>query len=248
MMFNRADGTSPSTKRSRSHIIDDEFGIIVCRRSPQSRFVRLRVTEAGVIRASLPKRAPLYMVQELLDGSRDEIRRLVAAQQSKRIRYSDGMTIGHSHRLRIVHGAVDVPTKKIHQQEIMVTLPYEMTIDDASAQTFISEQVRRALRREAMAYLPRRLRYLADQYGFAYERERFGNQSGRWGSCSTSGTISLNVALMNLPHALIDYVLIHELAHTKQMNHSHDFWALVERCMPDFREHRKLLKTMSPIC
>lgn len=247
-MFSRADGTSPSTKPSRSHIVDDEFGIIVCRRSPQSRFVRIRVTEDGVIRASLPKRAPLYMVRELLDGSRDEIRQLVMTQRSKRIRYSDGMAIGHSHRLNIGHADIGNPRKKIQHQEIAVTLPRDWLVDDHRAQSFISTQVRAALRREAMAYLPRRLRYLADQHGFSYERERFGNQSGRWGSCSTSGTISLNVALMNLPHALIDYVLVHELAHTRQMNHSRDFWDIVERCMPDFREHRKLLKTMSPIC
>jgi predicted metal-dependent hydrolase len=53
---------------------------------------------------------------------------------------------------------------------------------------------------------------------------------------------------MNLPFELIDYVLIHELAHTKQMNHSPAFWNIVETCMPDYKQHRKTLKSMSPIC
>lgn len=247
-MFSRADETSPSTKPSRLQIVDAEFGVVVCRRSAQARFVRVRVTGEGAVRASLPKRAPLYMVRELLDASRDEIRRLVNAQKAKRIPYRNGMNIGHSHRLRIEHADVDKPRRVVSGQEIIVRLPSTSQLDSSAAQDFLSAQVRWMLRREAMAYLPRRLSYLADTHGFSYKRERFGNQTGRWGSCSSSGTISLNVALMNLPHELIDYVLIHELAHTRQMNHSSDFWDIVEKCMPSYREHRKILKTMSPIC
>lgn len=246
-MFNRVDEASRSTK-SPSSIIDDEFGVIVCRRSSQARFVRIRVSEDGSVRASLPKRAPLYMVRELLESSRPEIRKLVAGQKSKRVQYQDGMGIGHSHRLHIAYEDIDAPKRTLSGQDVHIHLPQRYLHDDTSAQTFISKQVKRALKREAMAYLPRRLSYLATTFGFTYAKERFGNQTGRWGSCSSSGTISLNVALMNLPHELIDYVLIHELAHTRQMNHSPAFWELVERCMPEYKQHRKILKTMSPIC
>lgn len=249
MIYNRDDETSPSTSsKKRSEIIDPEFGVIAYRRSPTGRFVRLRVTEDGAVRASLPKRAPLYLLKELLDSSRDEIRKLVAAGHAKRVQYVDGMSIGHSHRLSIRYASAEVPKRTIHGQVIDIVFPFTYRERPLDSQRFISEQVKRALRREAMAYLPRRLRHLADTYGFTYERERFGNQRGRWGSCSSSGTISLNVALMNLPHELIDYVLIHELAHTKQMNHSPDFWDMVERCLPEYHERRKLLKSMSPIC
>lgn len=249
MIFNRDDVTSPSTKaKKRSEIIDEEFGVIAYRRSPGSRYVRLRVTEDGAVRASLPMRAPLYMIRELLDSSREEIRKLIEAGHAKRVEYVSGMSIGHSHRLSIRYEPVSEPRKAVHGQDITVVLPHSYRQTPVEAQRYISEQVKRALRREATAYLPRRLRYLADTFGFDYERERFGNQRGRWGSCSSSGTISLNVALMNLPHDLIDYVLVHELAHTKQMNHSEDFWNIVESCMPEYRERRKLLKSMSPIC
>ena len=247
-MFNHVDATSPSTRPTRGQIIDKEFGPIICRRSPQARFVRIRVSEDGSLRASLPKRAALYMVQELLDSSRTEIRKLVESQKAKRIQYRDGMNIGHSHKLSISYDDISSPKRSLRGQEIVIVLPYAYQTDSSLAQSFLSAEVKRALKREAMAYLPRRLRYLADMYGFDYARERFGNQSGRWGSCSSSGTISLNVALMNLPHELIDYVLIHELVHTKQMNHSSDFWEIVESCMPEYKQHRKILKTMSPIC
>lgn len=249
MIYNRDDETSPSTSlKKRAQIVDPEFGVISYRRSATGRFVRLSVTEDGVVKASLPKRAPLYLVRELLDSSRDEIRALVLAARTKRIEYVDGMSIGHSHRLSIRFAVTDVPKRTIHGQIIDIVLPTSYREQPHESQLFISEQVKRALRREAMAYLPRRLRHLADTFGFNYERERFGNQRGRWGSCSSSGTISLNVALMNLTHELIDYVLIHELAHTRQMNHSSEFWDIVENCLPEYRERRKLLKSMSPIC
>jgi predicted metal-dependent hydrolase len=248
-MFNRVAVTSPSTSQPRrSHVVDNEFGMVACRRSAQAQFVRIRVAEDGTVRASLPKRAPLYLVQELLDLSRLEIRKLVDAQKAKKVLYSDGMAIGHSHHLELRYDDIETPRKKIRGQAILITLPSSFRNHTETAQTYISKQVKLALRREATAYLPRRLRHLAERFGFDYERERFGNQSGRWGSCSSSGTISLNVALMNLPHELIDYVLIHELSHTRLMNHSPEFWQLVEACMPEYKQHRKILKTMSPIC
>jgi len=249
MIFKRDDGTSQSTKTSsKLQLIDPEFGVISYRRSPQARYVRLRVTEDGHVKASLPKRAPLYLVKELLESSREEIRKLLASTQDKRTVYTNGMKIGHSHSLALNYDDIEEPKGKLKGQIIDVTLPLDYDEQPDLVQAFVSTQVKRALRREATAYLPRRLQYLADMYGFEYERERFGNQRGRWGSCSSSGTISLNVALMNLPHDLIDYVLVHELSHTRQMNHSAEFWSLVESCLPGYRESRKLLKTMSPIC
>lgn len=248
-MFNRLGVTLPSTSKPKQlSVTDDEFGTVMCRRSTQARFVRIRVSEDGSVRASLPKRAPLYLVQELLNSSRQEIRELVSAQKAKKTAYVSGMKIGSSHHLEIRYEDRELPGRSVEGQAIVVRLPGNYGTDTDAAQRYISSEVKRALRREAKAYLPRRLSYLAETYGFSYERERFGNQTGRWGSCSSSGTISLNVALMNLSHDLIDYVLIHELSHTRFMNHSPDFWMVVERCMPNYREHRKILKTMSPIC
>ncbi len=249
MIYSRDDTTLPSTKApKKNQITDHEFGAVAYLRSPNSRMVRLRVNENGTVRATLPKRAPLYLVTELLNASRLEIRKLIAEQQSKRILYIDGMSIGSAHKLSLRYVDTVTPKRRYSGQNIEISLPLSYKLESVETQSYISSQIKRALKREATAYLPRRLNHLAAVFGFSYERERFGNQRGRWGSCSTTGTISLNVALMNLPLELIDYVLIHELAHTKQMNHSPDFWNIVETCMPDYKAHRKTLKSMSPIC
>jgi predicted metal-dependent hydrolase len=103
-----------------------------------------------------------------------------------------------------------------------------------------------ALRMEAMSFLPKRLSFLAEKFGYSYEKVRFSHSSGRWGSCSTSGTISLNIAMMKLPFELIDYILLHELSHTTQMNHSEKFWKQVEASDPLYKQHRAALKKESP--
>lgn len=196
--------------------------------------------------ATLPLRAPLYMVQELIDTSRAEIRKLVNEQTAQLTVLENGMQIGHSHQLLVIHDDVSAPKHRVMGQTIRVTLPTHIDTASREAQIYIAMQVKKALRREANAYLPRRLAYLAEQHGFTYAKVRFANQKGRWGSCSSSGTISLNVALMTLPLETIDYVLIHELAHTRQMNHSSSFWDIVANCMPDYKAQRKLLKTKNP--
>ena len=77
---------------------------------------------------------------------------------------------------------------------------------------------------KAKPKLTRRLRHLAKKYGFTYNRVFIRNQKTRWGSCSHKNNISLNMKLVKLPDELMDYVILHELAHTRFKNHSNDFW------------------------
>lgn len=247
MIFSRKRDTAQPKSRTVGQIVDDEFGIVRYKRT-NSQYVRVRVNDNGDVTATLPRRAPLAYVTQLLDSSRASIRDLVNSQRKQPVRYQDGMRLGHSHTLHLTYDdTVTSGKKRVINQELHLTIPKQWE-DSATGRDYISTHVKQVLRREAEAYLPRRLQYFADTYGFVFEKIRYGNPKGRWGSCSSSGTISLNVALMNTPHAVIDYVLLHELAHTKHMNHSPEFWAVVAECMPDYKVHRKTLKTMSPIC
>jgi predicted metal-dependent hydrolase len=105
---------------------------------------------------------------------------------------------------------------------------------------------KKLLAKDAKAYLPYRLEFLAKKYGYSYERLRLSHASTRWGSCSSTGTISLNIGLMHLPEPLREYVILHELAHTLHMNHSSDFWAEVAKTDPLYKPHRAKLKLFSP--
>lgn len=222
---------------------DEEFGEITIRRSMRSSSVKISVSPQGSLRASLPSYAPLFMLKRLVNSSRAQLRKMM--EQSKpAYEISDGAKIGKSHHIAIINAKSS--TVKRYKQQISVLLAPGDTVNDPIIAKQIRTEVTAALRIEAKSYLPKRLRYLADNLGFDYDRVRFSHASGRWGSCSTSGTISLNIALMKLPFELIDYVLVHELSHTKQMNHSAKFWLLVEKGDPSYKLHRRLLKSHSP--
>lgn len=224
-------------------IQDKEFGKITVRRSAKATQVRLRVAPDGTLRASMPLYAPLFLLKRLLKTSRVELHQLLE-QSHPKTEYSDGQQIGKSHTI-IIRKASRL-SAKAKGQHILVELPAEASLDDPEVIRTISDGVIAALRVEAKSYLPKRLAYLGNQLGFSYQKVRFSHASGRWGSCSSNGTISLNIALMKLPFELIDYVLIHELAHTVQMNHSQDFWDLVQQGDPHYKQHRKLLKAEAP--
>jgi len=96
--------------------------------------------------------------------------------------------------------------------------------------------------REARAMLVGKLEELAEAYGFFYNRVFIRNQKTRWGSCSARNNISLNIKLILLPAGLRDYVLLHELTHTRIKNHSPEFWAELAKYVGDARMLRKKLK------
>lgn len=226
-------------------IHDEEFGKITIRRSARATQVRVRIAPDGTLRASLPLYAPLFLVKRLLASSRDQLRTIIA-EASPTNDYSDGMQIGKSHSISVTTHTAQFTKVSRHGQKITVMLASSDTLNSLATNRMIRDVVITALRIEAKSYLPKRLSYLAHQYGCNYEKIRFSHASGRWGSCSSSGTISLNIALMKLPFELIDYVLIHELSHTRHMNHSAEFWQLVAGGDPQYRIHRRLLKHENP--
>lgn len=105
---------------------------------------------------------------------------------------------------------------------------------------------KKILTKKAREWLPYRLEYYAKLYGYSYDRCRLSHAATRWGSCSSSGTISLNIGLMQVPEVLRDYVILHELAHLNHMDHSAAFWAEVGQHDPRYKDHRKKLKSFSP--
>lgn len=224
-------------------IEDEEFGTITIRRSAKASHVRIRVAPNGTLRASLPLYAPVFIVKRLIKNSRTELQQMLKEHHGD-TQYEPGMQIGKSHSLAVRAGSLLSATR--HGQQIVLTLPEATELNGTAVIKVLQPVIIQSLRLEAKSYLPKRLAYLATMHKFHYDSVRFSHASGRWGSCSSNGTISLNIALMKLPFELIDYVLIHELSHTIQMNHSDEFWNLVSNGDPAYRIHRRDLKKETP--
>ena len=109
------------------------------------------------------------------------------------------------------------------------------------ASPFTEEEIR-ALADKALKIIPGRVRHYAALIGVAYGRVTIRNQKSKWGSCSAKGNLNFNCLLTLCPPEVLDYVVIHELCHRKEMNHSPKFWAEVEKYAPDYQARRKWLK------
>ncbi len=109
-------------------------------------------------------------------------------------------------------------------------------------QNKLKEAYKKALKTEAKNYLINRIDFLAKKYNFKYNKIALKNQKTRFGSCSIKNNINLNINLMLYDTEVIDYVLIHELVHTKIKNHSKNFWIEVEKYCPKYKILRKKLK------
>lgn len=221
---------------------DQVLGKITVVRGRSSRYVRLGVSPAGDIRVSAPLFTPMYFIKNLVRKSRKELSQII---RQYRTLYSEDTSIGKSHKLVIE--STDDTSEVVYKKPYIIAKVNVM--DDLlgeDIQSDIRTHAAKALRVEAKAYLPRRVMYISERFGFSYEKLRFSHAKSRWGSCSSDGTISLNIALMKLPFELIDYVIIHELSHTRYLDHSQDFWQLVASCDSQYKVHRKSLKNHSP--
>ena len=115
------------------------------------------------------------------------------------------------------------------------------TIAKAEAQN-ISKEEEKLLRKSARAILPLKTQYYASKMGLKYGRITITGAKTRFGSCSSEGNISYSFRLMKYPDEAIDYVVVHELAHLVEMNHSDRFWSIVASVFPDYKARRKMLK------
>ena len=106
----------------------------------------------------------------------------------------------------------------------------------------LSEQELASLRRSAKQWIPQRAAYFAPLVGVSYGDITIRCQKTKWGSCSSKGNLNFNLLLMLAPPEVVDYVVVHELCHRLEMNHSPRFWANVARVLPDYAQRRKWLR------
>lgn len=210
----------------------------------QSRNLRLSVT-GSTVRVSMPQWTPFSAGHAFALSNLAWIQRELARQTVDLL--ESGQRIGKLHSLRFEHVLSDQPlTSRVTGTEIIVRLSTRETSSDADVQARALTAARRALKREAETLLPPRLQSLATKHGRRYRSVSVKQLKRRWGSCDSHQNIVLNLYLMELPWEYIDYVLLHELSHTVEMNHGPDFWALLSSMQPYARDLARRLRRHQP--
>ena len=146
----------------------------------------------------------------------------------------NGQLIGKKHIINFVKS--DKNRGYIKDNSINIYFNGELnTYKDQIIQDIAKKTIKRALRIEAKDLLPERIRDISKSNNMFYSALRLKPLKSRWGSCDSKKNITLNIYLMLLPWDLIDYVISHELVHTKVLNHSADFWNQLSIIMPDYK-------------
>ncbi len=208
-------------------IIDDkQLGRLVIRVNPRARRLVFR-SKSDAIYVSVPPRTSLAEVERAIEKLRD---RLAESREKlpRPLINLDYRIDADYFKLSLVTGARDKFLSHSELGNMKIVCPPDADFADDSLQAWLHKVVEEALRRNAKVILPPRLYMLAEQYKFTYRSVKINSSQGRWGSCSAQKNINLSYYMMLLPSHLIDYVLLHELCHTREMNHSDRFWALLD--------------------
>ena len=144
--------------------------------------------------------------------------------------------------LKISQSAIDgLVTRNIDWRERQLE-KYEKTVERANALPPLGEAELSELAERAKRIIPQRVAYYAPLIGVTYGKISIRRQKTRWGSCNASGDLSFNCLLMLTPPQVLDSVVVHELCHRKEMNHSRAFYAQILRVFPDYYKHHDWLK------
>ena len=224
--------------------LDGETIAYTVRHSQRAKRIFVRISPPCEVEVVYPAGEREPAPDELLRGKSNRIvsrlRRYRQANANRfRRRYLEGESFlirGKTYPLRLrYHDALCKASVRANEVALELTLPAGTDTDDLDMRRDAVVQFYRDL---AHFHLPARVAELALEFGFSYNSLRIKHQKTRWGSCSAKGNINLNLRLMMAPTEAIDYVIIHELCHLRELNHSKQFWTHVEICCPQFRKRK----------
>ena len=226
------------------HINPDVALLIEVIRTDRKRSVCIQI-DGQKVRLRVPHTLSEKHIRELVVQRSAWIRQKLALQaQIRPVRpkeYVNGERfayLGRHYRLERVAG--DRGGVKLHQGRLQVTVSTGLA--DAAAARFIRAQLQTWYKTHALARLTEKTERYAAILGVEPRSVRIKSYRARWGSCSLTGEITYNWCIVIAPHRIVDYVVVHELCHILQHNHSPGYWRAVERVFPDYRQCRAWLR------
>lgn len=213
---------------SKKQIISDkDFGKIhfVVRRS--ARNITMRVKEDGLHVTTPPYRS-ITALLEAIAPFRERLRNVCSEVKPKPFDLNFSIE-AECFRLKLETSPLKNFTVCMRDETVVIACPAHADFTTDRVQTLVKNAVMRAVRKKAEEYLPPLVQYWSSLFDLPYNKVTISKARSRWGSCSSKRDISLSFYLMLLPAHLMDYVILHELAHTREMNHGPKFWELLNQ-------------------
>lgn len=210
-------------------VVHPSFGEITVLRTGRARRISVSVRPPGKVRLTLPALCPLKTGMAFIEEKSEWIEKTVKKMGEK---YPEHPILPPyrtaMHTLELKPAPADKISGRISSGKITVSYPETMRPESDEVQHAVKAAILRALRKEAAELLPPMVEGLAREYGFRYRSVTVRATRSRWGSCSGRDDISLSVYLMLLPRHLVEYIILHELCHTKYKDHSEKFHRLLD--------------------
>jgi predicted metal-dependent hydrolase len=214
-------------------------------KSSRAKYIRIKLSPDGKLSVVLPDGIPAQHAHDFVQSHRDWVNRQLLKLEQNPPRF---ITTPDELNLRLLGEVWQIRYQEMDEQKVTLEQVPDGSVLSISGLISDIPLVKKVLgmwlKRKAVPVLNQMLEKLARQHGFEYVRCTIRGQKTRWGSCSTKGNINLNYKLLFCPREIVEYVMIHELSHTHEHNHSPQFWAIVESCDPDFQQHRQQLREL----
>ena len=217
------------------HFTDTLLGHITVRTNVRARRIIMRAQADGVV-VTVPPYTSRQTVTDTLERFHQRLRQQqLAMREKEQSNGSHASSIGPDFAIRtelfcltLEEGERERFYLRAEPGRTVIVYPPDTEFQESERQQWLHRVVERALRQQAQWLLPERLRALSVLHGLPFKECKVSVSKGRWGSCSTKGSINLSCYLLMLPSHLREYVMLHELCHTREMNHGPRFWALLD--------------------
>jgi hypothetical protein len=230
------------------HYLDTLHGkipLVIQRSANRQRTIAMRLTPAGEVEFLAPQKTPVREILVMAQEKRAWIEKHLVRQQARREQVArDDRTFvwyqGQHLPLRIVHGS-RLAVSSLEEGFFTLCLPQRVAVTATTIRRYLKE----AMSRETLPVMQQRTTLFAEKLGLVPASVSLSDGRTTWGDCDRLNNIRYNWRTIMLPSLLQDYLAAHELCHIAHKNHSAAFWALVETVMPDYRERRRELRTLS---
>lgn len=228
-----------------------DIGTVLYRKNKRARNISIRISAEGEVKVTIPRLSTFKTAENFVLKKHPWIKKKLRSIERKnegKLALGIGSILATPEgRIYIEQGKAEGYMLRQSQRDYQLFVPRDFIDGDDESIRMLKNKLGKLGLQEAKVLLPAYLESISAQVGLRYAKVGIRRMKSRWGSCSPANNINLNSALVYLPYRLIEYVLLHELVHTKHKNHSKAFWDALEGYMPDAKQRRKELHDQTMI-